>query len=205
MLTVGITGGIGSGKSTVCRIFESLGIPVYYADDRGKWLMNNSPELKQALIDAFGKNTYLPDGALNRKWLADQVFPSPELLSKLNSIVHPAVFVDSFKWQQEQFERQVPYTLREAALLFESGSYKHVEKVIVVSAPEDIRIARVIARDHTDEISVKQRIDKQMPEDEKVSRADYVIQNDGQTSLIDQVLAIHRQLLELSTVSENEN
>ena len=189
MLHVGITGGIGSGKTTVCKIFEVLGIPVYYADERAKWLMVNDSKLIRRLKNAFGDEVYAKDGSLNRQYLANIVFKDRAKLEILNGIVHPAVHLDGIKWNQEQ--QGVPFTLKEAALLFESGSYKHLDKMITVTAPEAIRIQRVVARDQTDKASVKARMDKQLPEAEKVNLSDFVINNDGTQSLILQVLDIY--------------
>ncbi|MEL7221144.1 MAG: dephospho-CoA kinase [Bacteroidota bacterium] len=186
---IGITGGIGSGKTTACKLFELLGIPVYYADDRAKWLMNNDPDLKQQLMDTFGTQTYDEAGQLNRPFLAQLVFNDRSQLDKLNSIVHPAVRADGIRW--DEAHRDTPYTLREAALLYESGIYKLLDKIICVTAPESVRIARVIARDNTTAEAVKARIDKQWPEQDKIQLADYIIQNDGEQSLIRQVYDVH--------------
>ena len=198
MLQVGITGGIGSGKTTVCKIFELLGIPVYYADDRAKWLMANDPDLVQQLKSAFGDQVYFEDRNLNRLYLSKIVFNDHTKLELLNSIVHPAVFHDGAEWNKQQ--KDVPFTLKEAALLFESGSYKSLDKMITVTAPESLRIQRVMARDQTDEASVKARIDKQLPEAEKVKLSDFVINNDGTQSLILQVLDIYSKLVNMAKV-----
>lgn len=195
MLHVGITGGIGSGKTTVCKIFEALGIPVYYADDRAKWLMEHRETLVRGIRELFGDEAYTPEGRLNRPWIAAQAFQDPELLNRLNQLVHPAVAEDGLNWQQAQ--TGVPYTLKEAALLYESGSYRLLDKIIVVTAPLELRIQRVMERDQVDRKSVEQRIARQMLEEEKVALADYVIYNDGERSLILQVLDIHRALIAL--------
>ncbi len=195
MLKVGITGGIGSGKTTVCKIFATLGIPIYYADDRAKWLMVNSPALQTGIINLFGKEAYNEEGQLNRAYIGGIAFKHPKKLQKLNALVHPAVFVDGENWQQEQFALQVPYTLKEAALLYETGSHKFLDKMIVVTAPEEMRIERVMKRDGLDREAIQDRIARQMPAAEKVAQADYIITNDGQQLLIPQVLEIHQQLL----------
>lgn len=195
MRKVGITGGIGSGKTTVCKIFETLGIPIYYADDRAKWLMVNSPALQTGIINLFGKESYDEEGQLNRAYIGGIAFKHPKKLQKLNALVHPAVFVDGENWQQEQLALQFPYTLKEAALLYESGSHKFLDKMIVVTAPEELRIERVMKRDGLDKEAVQDRIARQMSEAEKVAQADYIITNDGQQLLIPQVLEIHQQLL----------
>ncbi len=192
MLKVGITGGIGSGKTTVCKIFELLEIPIYYADDRAKWLMVNDQKLIQQLKEAFGTEVYLESGELNRSYLANIVFNDRNQLNVLNGIVHPAVHLDGEQWHQNQ--KEVPFTLKEAALFFENGSYTQMDKMITVVAPEDIRIQRVISRDNTNAEAVKARINKQLPDSEKVKLSDFVIQNDGSQSLILQVLPIFSTL-----------
>lgn len=192
MLKVGITGGIGSGKTTVCRVFEWLGIPVYYADDRAKWLMTHDTALRQGITELFGTEAYLPDGSLNRAHIAGRAFQDSGVLKKLNNLVHPAVHRDGEGWHQAQ---NAPYTLREAALLYESGGYRLLDKMIVVTAPEELRIQRVTARDGTARAAVEARIAQQWPEEEKVALADYIIRNDGETALLPQILEVHRRLL----------
>ena len=194
-LKVGITGGIGSGKTTVCKIFETLDIPIYYADDRAKWLMTHDPELMAAISNTFGSDAYSSEGQLNRAYLAKVVFEDDEKLAQLNALVHPAVFRDGSQWHHSQ--AGIPYTLREAALLFESGSYRAIDKMIVVTAPLAVRIKRVMERDQVTEAAVMARIEKQWPEEEKVKRADFVIQNDGERLIIPKVLEIHRWLVSL--------
>ena len=194
MLKVGITGGIGSGKSTVCRLFEKFQIPVYYADDRAKWLMNNQEELKTKLRTSFGDAVYTEEGTLDRAYLANLVFKDKEKLNLLNSIVHPAVFEDGQQWQAEQKAQGALYTLKEAALLFETGSYKTLDKIIVVTAPEDIRIERVMERDNVDKAAVLARMSKQMPQKEKEERADFLITNIAWETLNVQVSEVHEQL-----------
>lgn len=191
---IGITGGIGSGKTTACRLFEVLGIPVYYADDRAKWLMQNDEELIDRLKSAFGAETYTTTGELNRAYLANIVFKDQGKLEVLNGIVHPAVREDGIRW--DAAHTNTSYTLREAALLYESGIYKLLDQIITVTAPEEIRIARVMQRDGVTEEAVKARIDKQWPEQKKVELADFVIHNDGAQSLIKQVYKIHQQLIQ---------
>lgn len=196
MITVGITGGIGSGKTTVCRIFEFLHVPVYYADLRARQLMTDHPELVADIIHEFGKEAYQSDGSLNREYLANEVFGNEERLRKLNSLVHPRVWEDSANWFRKHSGHA--YVLYEAAILFESGSYKMLDKTIHVSAPEDVRIDRVMNRDNVSGQDVKARMKHQMKEEEKAARADYIINNDGKHSIIVQVLAIHKELLALS-------
>lgn len=190
---IGITGGIGSGKTTVCKIFEALGIPVYYADDRAKWLMTNDSNLIASIKNLFGAAAYFENGELNRAHIAQIAFHDPQKLAQLNALVHPVVFSDSEQWQQAQ--QHVPYTIKEAALLYESGSYQKLDQIIVVTAPIEIRIQRVMDRDKTTYEAVEARLNKQMPEAEKVQKADFVIYNDGKQALLPQVLNIHQQLL----------
>ena len=190
MLIVGLTGGIGSGKSLVAEIFSKLGIPVYSADDRAKKLMH-SPEVSQKIIEVFGESAYT-DGKLNRPYLAKQVFSDKEKLDKLNSIVHPAVRLDHEEWLVEQ---NAPYTIREAAILFESASYQDCDKIITVNAPEEIRIDRVMKRDGISADEVRSRMKNQITDEERSSRSNYVIYNDGKKMLLPQVIEIHKALI----------
>lgn len=195
MIKVGITGGIGSGKTTVCRIFEILDIPVYYADTRAKYLMTNSKEVISDIISLLGDAAYTSDGALDRKYIASVVFNDSQKLEQLNAIVHPSVGKDAMDW----FERQSsPYSLKEAALLVENGSYKTLDHLISVSAPEEIRLQRVIKRDGSSREAVIARMKNQLPQYKKDEVADFIIYNDGEHSLIDQVLDIHTALLNKS-------
>ncbi len=194
MLHIGITGGIGSGKTTVCRIFEKLGIPVYYADLRARQLMTEDPKLKADIEDLLGKDAYLESGELNRPWVARQVFENPDLLKQLNGLVHPAVARDGLLWQAEQSRSQAPFTLKEAALLFESGTDALLDKIIVVKAPEKVRIQRVVDRDKVSEEDVRKRMRQQMPEEEKVARADFVINNSGEQLLLPQVVSLYQRI-----------
>ena len=193
MLKVGITGGIGSGKTTVCKIFETLGIPVYYADLRAKEIMNSDAEVILQVKQLFGEDAYSKSGELNRKFIAEKAFDNKDLLQKLNAIVHPAVFQDTLVWFQSHQDK--PYTLYEAAIMFESGSYKFLDKVITVFAPLEDRIERTMKRDKLNKEEVMERINKQMPEEEKMKRADFVIYNDYSQPLIEQVLTIHRHII----------
>ena len=187
ILKVGITGGIGSGKSTVAKIFEILNIPVYYADSAAKRLMNEEGELKEKLIATFGKEIYL-NGLLNRPYLSSIVFNDPQKLNLLNALTHPATIADADKWMQKQ---TAPYALKEAALIFESNAHKQLDKVIGVFAPAPLRIKRVMQRDAINETEVLIRMQKQMNEEEKMQSCDYIITNDERNLLIPQVLKIH--------------
>lgn len=190
-LKVGITGGIGAGKSIVARVFQTLGVPVYDADSRAKWLMQNDETLQKQVTDLFGAATY-SHGQLNRQWLAQVVFNDPEKLDQLNALVHPAVGKDYEQWHQQQSST---YTLKEAALLFESGSYQSLDYVIGVAASESIRLQRVLKRDaHRNEKDVKDIMSRQWPEAKKMEKADFVIFNDGTELVIPQVLKVHRAI-----------
>lgn len=195
MLKVGITGGIGSGKTTVCQIFATLGIPIYYADVRAKELMISDADLIQQIKKLFGENAYL-NGELNRKYIAEKAFHDKNLLQQLNTIVHPAVFQNTLNWFQTHHNKA--YTLYEAAIMFESGSYKLMDKMISVFAPLEDRISRTMKRDHISREEVLERVNKQMPEEEKMKRADFVIYNDHSQPLIQQVLTIHQQLISIA-------
>lgn len=193
MLRVGITGGIGSGKSTVTKIFSVLGIPVYDADAAAKRLMNENNELKEKIESYFGEESYV-DGKLNRNHLSSLVFNDPEKLALLNSIVHPVTIQDAADWMQQQ---SAPYAVKEAAIIFESGSQEHLDKVIGVFAPETLRIQRVMQRDKVSKEEVVNRMKRQMDEETKMGLCDYVIINDEQQLLIPQVVKIHETLLAL--------
>lgn len=194
MLKIGITGGIGSGKTTVSHVFEVLGIPVYYADDAAKRMMNDDDILKEKIQQAFGNEIYR-DGRLDRKLLAEIVFNNPEKLSKLNAIVHPATLQDAANWMQRQTS---PYALKEAALIFESGAQEQLDYVIGVTAPAPLRILRTMQRDNITREAVIARMDKQMDEAIKMKLCDFVIVNDEQQMLIPQVLQVHEKLLALT-------
>jgi dephospho-CoA kinase len=191
-LLVGITGGIGSGKSTVCKLFSLLGIPVYTADDRAKWLMANETELRNQISSTFGAAAYSSTGELNRSFLAESVFPNPEKIAELNALVHPAVRKDFEHWIAQQ---TAPYLIKEAALLFETGAAKELDYVINVSSPLRIRMARVLLRDpHRSEDQVNQIINQQLPDEEKNELADFCIKNTDNKLLIPQVLEVHAKL-----------
>jgi len=194
MLKIGITGGIGSGKTTICRVFETFGIPVFYADAVAKEIMVADPILVAGVIAAFGKESYDREGRLNNKYIAQIVFNDTVQLAKLNGLVHPAVFRAFDQWILS-IPAHTPYILKEAALLFESGSYKNCDKNILVTAPVKMRLQRVIERDSVSEEQVRARMDKQMSEEEKLKMADFFISNDGSHSIILQVMELHHQFL----------
>lgn len=190
MLRIGLTGGIGSGKSTVARIFETLGIPVYYADAEAKRMMDEDEILREELIRHFGAETYQAD-KLNRVYLAQHVFSDTERTALINSIIHPRTINHANEWMQLQ---KTPYVIKEAALIFEAGAEKHLDKIIGVSSPETVRIERAMQRDGLTEEQVRARMSKQLPEEEKLKRCDYIIYNDGR-QLIPQVYELHQKLL----------
>lgn len=198
MLRIGLTGGIGSGKSTVAQVFETLGIPVYYADSSAKKLMNESQALKHEIIHHFGTESY-KYGTLDRAYLASLVFSNPEKTALLNSIVHPHTIRDAENWMKDPFGngKLPPYAIKEAALIFESGSEKKLDYIIGVSAPYQIRLKRAMLRDKISEAEVKNRMSRQMNEDEKISRCDFVILNDEQQMIIPQVLELDAKLRKL--------
>ncbi|SMB81937.1 dephospho-CoA kinase [Hymenobacter roseosalivarius DSM 11622] len=191
MLRIGITGGIGSGKSIVCRLFQLLGAPVYDSDYRAKWIMANELRLRAELLATFGPQTFSEAGQLDRAYLARVAFSDPAQLARLNALVHPHVGRDFEAWAAEQQQAGHPYLLKEAALLYESGAYRQLDRIITVFAPQAVRQARVLRRDpHRTAADILAIVGKQMSEEEKVQRADYVVYNDDQQLLIPQVLAL---------------
>lgn len=194
MLRIGITGGIGSGKSVVSRLFAALRVPVYDSDTRAKWVMANDLLLREQLQAAFGTETYDAAGQLDRPYLARVAFGDPARLAQLNGLVHPRVGEDFAAWTAAQVVAGHAYVLKEAALLFESGASKGLDKIITVFAPPEVRTARVLARDpHRTAADVARIIGQQLPEDERLARADYVVYNDDSQLVIPQVLALHQQ------------
>lgn len=191
MLKVGITGGIGSGKSTVSAVFVSLGIPFYNADARAKWLTEHHPDIVREIIALFGNQAYA-FGSYNRKYIASLVFNDTDKLLQLNQIIHPRVEADYKQFCEEH--KDALYTLKEAAILFESGSYKLLDKTIMVLADKELRIRRVCKRDNISREDVLKRMEKQMPDKEKVKLADFVIKNNLQDMIIPQVIELHKQL-----------
>jgi dephospho-CoA kinase len=194
MLKVGITGGIGSGKSTVCQVFETLGIPVFYADGAGKYLLENDSAIISSVKALFGDEVYM-GGVLDREKIAAIVFKDKAILGKLNNIIHPAVIRYSVQWMEKQ---RAPYVLKEAAIFFESGSYKEMDVMIGVYAPRKLRILRVMERDSASQEKILERMSYQMSEEEKMKRCNFVITNDDVQAVIPQVLKVHGQLLEMA-------
>jgi dephospho-CoA kinase len=192
--SVGITGGIGSGKSLVCKIFSVLGIPIYSSDERAKWLLAHDDTLRKQVTQNFGQEAYDPRGNLNRSYLANIIFKDESNRQLLNKLVHPQVDKDYQHWRV--LHTDSPYTLKEASLLFETGSYRNLDKMINISAPETLRMWRVLLRDaHRDRKQVEAIMQKQWTDEKREKMADYTIRNDEQSLLIPKVLRLHRQLL----------
>jgi dephospho-CoA kinase len=189
---IGITGGIGSGKSTVSKVFALLNVPIYNADNQAKFLLNNDADVIKKVKQVFGNDIY-NNQELDRKKMAAQVFEQPFLLQQLNEIVHPAVFNDFDKWCDEH--QQHSYILKEAALIFETILHQKLDAVIMVSSPEELRIERVMKRDSITKEQVLARIKNQMSEDEKFKKADYIIYNDELQMVIPQVVQLHEQFM----------
>lgn len=188
---VGLTGGIGSGKSYVARIFQNLGIPIYEADLRARELSDSNPAIRKKIIDIFGDNAYQNE-ELNRNWIGGQVFSQVDLLEKLNQIIHPEVDSDFSKWCTENNE--APYIIKEAAILFETGSFRKMNYNILVTAPEWLRIERVGKRDLLITEEIRKRMENQWDDNEKLKLADFVIINDGKSLILPEVLNIHQKL-----------
>lgn len=184
MLRIGLTGGIGSGKTTVAKVFEILGVPIYNADEAARNLMNSNEELKSAIIKNFGANAYR-NNELDRKYLASIVFNDKIKLALLNSLTHPVTIYDAEQWINKQASS---YVIKEAALLFESGSSEHLDYIVGVYAPQHIRVKRVMARDGLTAEQVMKRISHQLDEEKKMERCDFVITNNEETLVIPQVL-----------------
>lgn len=191
-LQIGITGGIGSGKSLICKIFQCLCVPVYDADSRAKYIMTTDGILVSQIKKEFGDLSFFSDGSLNREHIGSLTFNDPDRLSTLNKMVHPRVGEDYQHWVESHQESH--YVIKEAALLFESNSYKALDKIIVVQAPESLRVKRVLGRDkHRNESQVYDIIARQMPEQKKIELADYIICNDEQHMVIPQVVKLHEE------------
>ncbi|MCC9165279.1 dephospho-CoA kinase [Pontibacter harenae] len=198
MLIIGITGGIGVGKTVVCRMFQLLGVPVYDSDARAKWVMHHNSTLKEELIASFGPETYNEQGQLDRVYLGKLAFNNPERLSQLNALVHPHVGSDFKQWSDAN--AAAPYLIKEAAIMYESEVWRQMNRVITVYAPLEVRIKRLLQRDpHRTEADIKGIVAKQLSEEEKIARADHVVYNNDKQLVILQVLALHQQFLSLSS------
>ncbi|MCW0482262.1 dephospho-CoA kinase [Gaoshiqia sediminis] len=187
MLKIGITGGIGSGKSTICHFFRLLGAPIFEADLEAKKIMNQSPVIRSNMQMLFGKDIYLANQTIDRKKLAGLIFNSPPLLEKVNSIIHPEVRKYFFEWCEKQ---KAPYIVHEAAILFESGFYRMMDQTILVTAPLEERIKRVMARENTNEEDIRNRISKQWPDEEKMKLATYILNNNNEELILPQLIEL---------------
>lgn len=191
-MILGLTGGIGSGKSTVARVFSVLGIPVYNSDERARQ-MYYLPEVKQKIVALLGESAYLNDGKINKSYISSKIFADRELLQKVNNIIHPAVGKDFKEFIKQHSEQKI--ILKESALLFEAGLKDKVDKILLVTAPEDVRIRRVMSRDNILRDEIRKRINSQLPDSAKLPYADFVVINDETQAIIPQVLKIYRELL----------
>ena len=194
MLKIGITGSIGAGKSTVAGIFKVLGIPVFDADATAKNILNTDSVLREQIAATFGSETY-KNGLLDRKYLATLVFNNPNQLAKLNALVHPASIEAANIWAKHWEEQGCPYILKEAALLFEAGTNVGLDFIIGVTAPVEMRIARVMERDHVTREEVLSRMRHQLEDTQKMKRCTIVLDNNEKELLIPQVLALHQQFI----------
>jgi dephospho-CoA kinase len=194
MLKIGITGSIGAGKSTVAGIFKVLGVPVFDADATAKNILNTDSVLREQIAATFGSETY-KNGLLDRKYLATLVFNNPNQLAKLNALVHPATIEAANIWAKHWEEQGCPYILKEAALLFEAGTNVGLDFIIGVTAPVEMRIARVMERDHVTREEVLKRMQHQLDDTEKMKRCNFVIDNNEVSLVIPQVLALHARFI----------
>ncbi|MEZ4802869.1 MAG: dephospho-CoA kinase [Gelidibacter sp.] len=192
MMVVGLTGGIGSGKTTVARFFSQLGIPIYIADVEAKRLMNTSKTIKRQLMNVFGSEAYV-DGKLNRPFIASRIFSDVALLNQMNAIVHPKVERDFKRWLSKQ---DSPYVIKEAAIIFEHGKQSEYDFIITVTARVEDKISRILKRDNTSEKKIMDIINNQMSDEQKIKKSDYVIVNERLENTQKQVLKIHKKILE---------
>lgn len=196
---IGLTGGIGSGKSKIALRFSALGIPCYIADDRAKDLMNTSEYLKEAICKLFGSESY-SGGVLNRLYIANVVFKDATALTQLNALVHPAVAQDFIEWVAKQ---EAPYVIKEAAILFENGGSKLCDSIILITAPEAVRLKRVLARDNSSAEAIQDRMSKQWSDERKIPLADYHIENMEWNDTILKIDAVHQELIQRSLSKGN--
>ena len=194
MLKIGVTGGIGSGKTTVCKVFELLGVPVFYADTVAKSIMHSDLILRKEIIETFGEGSYSKTGELNRPYLSSIVFKNEVQLDKLNALVHPAVFRAFDLWVTGHAEEH--YVIKEAALLFESDAHKMCDQTVLVLSPEAIRISRIKARDGISTEDILLRMKRQFSDAQKKELADHILLNDEEQLLIPQILALHQHFLD---------
>jgi dephospho-CoA kinase len=192
-LQIGVTGGIGSGKSVVCQLFSCLEIPIYNADSRAKWLTNHNPEIREKVISLLGPESYRIDGSYNTSFVASVVFKNENLLTKLNAIIHPVVMQDTKKWVSEH--AYAPYVIKEAAIMNGAGKGNSLDYVVVVEAPEELRIERILQRDSRKEEEIRAIIKRQVSDEAREKIADFVITNDKTSALIPQVLQLHQRFL----------
>jgi dephospho-CoA kinase len=193
--TIGLTGGIGSGKSLLAKVFSLLGVPVYYSDDESKKLLNSSEELKKSLTESFGELIYFADGTINKQKFADIIFNDEAKLQQANQIIWPHVSRDFQNWAAKQ---TADFVLQESALLYESGAYKNHTANIVVDAPEELRIKRVTERDNSTPEEVLKRMKRQMPQNKKNKLADFIVTNDGTKLILPQILELRKKILNIS-------
>jgi dephospho-CoA kinase len=198
MLKIGVTGGIGSGKSTVCRIFKNLGVPVFTSDTVGKVLMDSDSQLKQQIMAEFGKDMYDSSGNLDRQRMANLIFNDNEAMQDLSDMVHPKVKKAFIAWCGQHEKK--PYIIQEAAILFESGHYHDMDKIITVFCSQEERIRRVMERDNTNRELVLKRMRFQYSDEERNKLADFIIINEGDEDLLPQVMGLHEIFL-----NENQN
>lgn len=190
-MIVGLTGGIGSGKTTIANMFHELGVSIYIADVEAKMLMHTSHDIKNELIEAFGEETY-DDGELNRSYLSNIVFNQPEKLQQINAIVHPRVGQHFKDWYVARSEET--YIIKEVAILFENGSYEHCDKIITVVAPLETRFQRLLERDQTTREAIQSRMNNQWTDAEKIVLSDYIIHNEDLEKAKEQVVKIHQEI-----------
>ncbi|MCE7042575.1 dephospho-CoA kinase [Dyadobacter sp. CY312] len=193
-LQIGVTGGIGSGKSIVCKVFSCLGISVYDADTRAKWLTTHDSGIREKVVALLGPLAYDASGEYNRSYVASIVFKDELLLKKLNAIIHPVVLKDTEKWMSERGNQ--PYVIKEAAIMKAAGDANKLDYVVVVQAPQELRIRRILQRDKRSEDEIRAIIERQISDEKRKAIADFFIQNDENAALIPQVLDLHRAFLE---------
>jgi dephospho-CoA kinase len=191
-MIIGLTGGIGSGKSTVANIFQHLGIPVFIADEESKRILDTDPILQNSLRNLLGKEL-IKDGVIDKVYMAQKIFSDESLLQEVNALLHPLVGIAFKNWALQH--SKAPYVMREAAILFESNTFKDCDKIVVVTAPESLRLERVMRRSNLSAEAVKARMNKQWSQEKKDAMADYLVDNSGEKSLIKQVIAIHENII----------